>query len=102
MNVAGALTYADPQAAASGAQGLLSLHQQLRSYSFFMSLAGIQNPIQKLEAQPQGSDAQFVAALEASGVEWLLARLAEQLGSPGGTVPVSTTPATTSQPRAYP
>jgi len=89
MNFAGTLTYADPGAAQNAVLGIQQLQQTIRSYSFFMSLAGIGNPIQRLEAVPSGNDAQFVLALEGTAVEWLLNQLADRFGvTSQGVVPL--------------
>ncbi|MBM4362460.1 MAG: hypothetical protein FJ104_07245 [Deltaproteobacteria bacterium] len=94
LNVAATATYQDAAAADAGVRSLLTLYGQLRSYSFFLSLAGIDNPVQRLEAQPVGADARVVAALEGRAVEKLLVLAANHLGAPGPTVPAQSGPAT--------
>jgi hypothetical protein len=93
MNFAGTLVFKDAQAAQSAAANISQLQQTIQSYSFFMALAGIGNPIHSLQATPVGSDAQFVLSLESKGVEWLMNQLANQLGAPVQTISASTAPA---------
>jgi hypothetical protein len=81
MNFAGSLAYPDADTASQGAQALLQVNQMLRSYSFFMQLAGIGNPIENLQAQPNGNDTDFVVAIDSRAIEWVLNQLANQLGS---------------------
>lgn len=83
LNLAGSLTYPDPETANAGAQSLLQVNQLLRSYSFFMQLAGIGNPIQNLQAQPNGNDTDFVVAIDSRAIAWALNQIASQLGAPG-------------------
>jgi hypothetical protein len=92
MNFAGTLTYKDETSAQNAATSLLSLHRTLQTYSFFMSLAGMGNPIQNLSATASGKDAQFVLALEAKAVEWLLNQLADRLGVQQNAQPAATSP----------
>lgn len=95
LNFAGSLSYPDPSAAAAGAQSMLQVNQTLRSYSFFMQLAGIGNPIQNLQASPNGNDADFVVAVDSRAIEWLLNQLTLELGTsqaPGASTPVMLTP----------
>jgi len=95
LNLAGSLSYPDPDSAAAGAKALLQVNQTLRSYSFFMQLAGIGNPIQNLQAVPNGNDTDFVVAIEGRAVEWALNQVASELGSSqqsGSSAPVMLTP----------
>jgi hypothetical protein len=93
MNFAGTLVYKDAETAHAAAATISQLQQTIQSYSFFMQLAGIGNPIHSLQATPVGSDAQFVLSLESKGVEWLINQLANQLGVPVQTISASTAPA---------
>jgi len=71
------------------------VNQVLRSYSFFMQLAGIGNPIQNLQASPNGNDADFVVAIDSRAIEWILNQVAAELGasqSPGSAAAVTLTP----------
>jgi hypothetical protein len=95
LNFAGSLAYPDPDSAQQGAQSLLQVNQLLRSYSFLMQIAGIGNPIQNLQAQPNGNDTDFVVAVESRAVEWALNQVASQLGAsqqPGSSSPVMLSP----------
>lgn len=80
MNFAGTLTYPDAQAAQTASAAIQQLHRTISSYSFFMSLAGISNPIQRLEVQPSESDAKFVVVLEGRSIEWALNQVADRFG----------------------
>jgi hypothetical protein len=93
MNFVGTLTYADAESAQQASASILGLHQTLRSYSFFMSLAGIQNPIRELQAQPVGSDTQVAITLERQAIEWLINELANRLGVPPQTIQANVGPA---------
>lgn len=84
LNIAGSLGYPDADTAQAGAQSLLQVNQMLRSYSFFMQLAGIGNPIQNLQAAPNGNDTDFVVSIDSRAIEWVLNQLASQLGAPSG------------------
>jgi hypothetical protein len=91
MNFAGTLTYGDPQAAEAASAQLQQTNQTLRSYSFLMQIAGIGNPIQKLETVPSGNDTKFVVAVEEKALEWLLTQAADRMGVSGSTTPVPAT-----------
>lgn len=80
MNFAGTLTYPDPQTAQASCQSIQQTASTVRNYSFFLQLAGIGNPIQKLETVASGNDAQFVLGVDSRTVEWLLNQLGNQLG----------------------
>jgi hypothetical protein len=92
MNFAGSLTYPDPSTAGAAAAQIEQTNRTLQSYSFFMQLAGIGNPIQSLKTQPVGSDAEFVVAVQGRAVEWALNELANEVGASGQPVPASTGP----------
>jgi hypothetical protein len=89
INLAGSLSYPDPDSANAGAQALLQIRQTLQSYSFFMQLAGIGNPIQNLQAQPNGNDTDFVAGIDGRAVEWVLNQAAAELGAAQGSATAS-------------
>jgi hypothetical protein len=91
MNFAGTLTYPDPQAAQAASADLEQTNQKLRTYSFFLQLAGIGNPIQKLQTSPSGNDTQFVVAVEQRALEWALTELANQMGVAASTTPIPAT-----------
>lgn len=80
MNFAGTLTYPDAQAAQSACTAIQQVHRTISSYSFFMSLAGISNPIQRLEVQPSENDAKFVVVVEGRSIEWALNQVADRFG----------------------
>jgi hypothetical protein len=78
------MTYLDPQTAQTACQSIEQTSSTIRNYSFFLQLAGIGNPIQKLQTVANGNDAQFVLGLDSKTIEWLLNLLATQLGVQGG------------------
>ena len=82
MNFAGTLTYPDPDTAQAACQQIQQTGSTVKNYSFFLQLAGIGNPIQKLETVPNGNDTQFVLGVDSRTVDWLLNLLATQLGAP--------------------
>lgn len=92
MNFAGSLTYPDAAAASASAASLQSLQRMLGSYSFFMQLAGIGNPIQRLQAQPVGNEAQFVVAVDGRTVEWAINQLADKVGVSRQPIQATTSP----------
>jgi hypothetical protein len=87
MNFAGTLTYPDAQTAQTAAQQIEQMNATIKNYAFFLQLAGIGNPIQKLQTTTSGNDTQFVLGVESRTVEWLLNQLAARLGA---TQPAST------------
>jgi hypothetical protein len=91
MNFAGTLTYGDPQAAEAASVALDQTNQTLHSYSFLMQLAGVGNPIQKLQTVPSGNDTQFVVAVEEKAVDWVVSQIADRLGATGGATPIQAT-----------
>jgi hypothetical protein len=91
MNFAGTLTYPDPQAAQAASADLEQSNQKLQAYSFFLQLAGIGNPIQKLQTTVAGNDTQFVMAVEQRAVEWVVGQLANQIGMVGSSAPIPAT-----------
>jgi hypothetical protein len=88
MNFAGTMSYPDPQTALSASQSIDQMSSTIRNYSFFLQLAGIGNPIQKLQTVASGNDAQFVLGLDSKTIDWLLNQLANSLGAQ----PASTSP----------
>jgi hypothetical protein len=87
MNFVGSLTYPDAQTAQTAAASILNINQMVSSYGFLMSLAGIGNPIQKLDATAVGSDAQFALSLQANAVQWALGQLIDRLSATQTAVP---------------
>jgi hypothetical protein len=90
MNFVATLTYADAPTADRSAHAIRGAHRSLQSYSFFMSLAGIKNPIRDLQVQPVDKDMQVAAQIEPQGIEWLLNQAANYLGVPPQTIAAST------------
>jgi hypothetical protein len=80
MNFAGTFNYPDEAAAQAGTQQILQTNQTIQRYSFLMQLVGIGNPLQGLQAQPSGTDAQFAVGVDQKAIEWLLNQLANQAG----------------------
>jgi hypothetical protein len=72
MNLAGSFTYPTPEASAAAAASMNQTTQMIQSYSFFMQLAGIGNPLQSVQAQPNGKETQFVAAIDGKAIDWAL------------------------------
>lgn len=93
MNFSGTLTYADSDGAAEAAKSLTAINQTLRSYSFFMQLAGIGNPVHHLDVKSVGAAAEFVVAIQGSTIEWVLNQLANQLGATPKTIQATESPA---------
>ncbi len=82
MNVAGTLSYDTEASAQAGAASVVQFRETLKSYAFLMSLIGVTQPFQKLEAKPQGTSAQFVAELDAQALDTLIDKGAAYLGVP--------------------
>lgn len=80
MNLAGTLGYPDEAAAQAGTQQILNTNQTIQRYSFLMQLVGIGNPLQGLQAQATGSEAQFAVGVDQKAIEWLLNQLADRAG----------------------
>lgn len=76
MNLAGALTYPDAQAAASSEQQM----RQLNSAASWSWLAGISNPIRFFQSQVQGNDVQFAVQLDGPAFSALLDRIGGMFG----------------------
>lgn len=72
VNLAGALTYPNPQAATNGASMLRSLSQMAGIMNTF-SFLGFGAPVQKLESQAVENDVQFVATMDGQSFSRLLA-----------------------------
>jgi hypothetical protein len=75
LNLAGSLGYPSAEAAATGAQRVNQTRELLGNAGFFMSLLGIPQPLERLEAKPNGTEVDFVAS--ANGVT--LGRLITQI-----------------------
>jgi hypothetical protein len=72
LNLAGTLSYSSPEASQRGAANLVQLRQQLQSYGFLMALFGLSQPLKRLDAQPKGKEAEFVAEVDGRAVSQLL------------------------------
>ncbi len=81
LNLAGTLTYQDEQKAHEGATKLNQFRDFVRSMGFFTALLGLGNPIQKLEAVPEGKEAKFVASIDGVTVARLLDQFASSVAT---------------------
>ena len=79
LNLAGTLTYSDPEAATRGAQNLVMLRSTLERYAPFLALLGIAQPVRKLEAQPKESEVSFVLGVDGAAVAVLLEKAQDLL-----------------------
>jgi len=79
LNLAGTLTYADPDAARKGAQSLIDLRRKVESVAPFLALLGIGQPVRKLEAEPKENDVSFVAGVDGAAVAVLLDKAQDML-----------------------
>jgi hypothetical protein len=80
VNLAGTLSYPDDAAAQAGTQQILNTNQTIQRYSFLMQLVGIGNPLQGLQAQAVGPDAQFAVGVDQKAIEWILNQVADRAG----------------------
>jgi hypothetical protein len=62
LNLAGSLGYPTPEAAVVGAQRVNQTRDLLSQSGFLLTLFNIAQPIEKLEAKPNGTEADFVAS----------------------------------------
>jgi hypothetical protein len=72
LNLAGTLTYAEPEAATRGADKMLDLHGRLSSYAPLMALIGIPQPVKKLDARAEEDQVRFVLGVDGQAVAVLL------------------------------
>jgi len=72
LNLAGTLTYAEPDAARRGADNLQQLYGQLSTYGPLMALLGIPQPVRSLSAQADEKEVRFVAGVDGAAVAVLL------------------------------
>lgn len=89
LNFAGTLSYGDEAAAVAGADSVRRIRETLRGYSFLMAIFGIAQPVERLEAQPHGKDAQFVVGLNGQAVARLLDKAEQFLKTPGQPIPAT-------------
>lgn len=81
VNLAGTLVYPDEATAKVGAGKVEETKAMLASYTPFLSLLGIPQPVRKLEAEAVGKEGQFVAGIDAVAFSALLARLDDLIGA---------------------
>jgi hypothetical protein len=79
LNLAGTLTYVDPDSARRGADSLIGLRVKVESVAPFLALLGIGQPIRRLEAEAKDKDVSFVAAVDGAAVAVLLDKAQDML-----------------------
>lgn len=89
VNLAGTLVYPDETTAKTGAGKVSETRAMLDTYTPFLALLGIPQPVRKLEADAVGKEGHFVAGIDAVAFSALLARLDDLLGSLPKSQPVS-------------
>ena len=81
VNLAGTLVYPDETAAKTGAGKVAETRSMLDTYTPFLALLGIPQPVRKLEADAVGKEGHFVAGIDAVAFSALLSRLDDLLGA---------------------
>lgn len=81
VNLAGTLVYPDETAAKTGASKVAETRAMLDTYTPFLALIGIPQPVRKLEADAVGKEGHFVAGIDAVAFSALLSRLDDLLGA---------------------
>lgn len=81
VNLAGTLVYPDEAAAKTGAGKVAETRAMLDTYTPFLALLGIPQPIRKLEADAVGREGHFVAGVDAAAFSALLSRLDDLLSA---------------------
>jgi hypothetical protein len=81
VNLAGTLVYPDEAAARVGASKVGETRAMLDTYTPFLSLLGIPQPVRKLEADAVGKEGHFVAGIDAVAFSALLSRLDDLIGA---------------------
>lgn len=81
VNLAGTLVYPDETAAKTGAAKVAETRAMLDTYTPFLALIGIPQPVRKLEADAVGKEGHFVAGIDAVAFSALLSRLDDLLGA---------------------
>jgi hypothetical protein len=81
VNLAGTLVYPDETAAKTGAGKVSETRSMLDTYTPFLALLGIPQPVRKLEADAVGKEGHFVAGIDAMAFSALLTRLDDLLGA---------------------
>jgi len=72
LNLAGTLTYDEPEAATRGADNLKRLHDRLSTYGPLMALIGIPQPVRNLSAEAAEDEVRFVVGIDGAAVAVLL------------------------------
>lgn len=80
VNLAGSLSYEDPQAAASGNDQIRAASAQANALNYLFFL-GLSNPLRNLQTNIQGNDVQFVAQIDGPVFGNLMERAASQIRS---------------------
>ena len=81
VNLAGTLVYPDETAAKTGAAKVAETRAMLDTYTPFLALIGIPQPVRKLDADAVGKEGHFVAGIDAVAFSALLSRLDDLLGA---------------------
>jgi hypothetical protein len=81
VNLAGTLVYPDEAAAKTGAGKVGETRAMLDTYTPFLALLGIPQPVRKLEADAVGKEGHFVAGIDAVAFSALLSRLDDLIGA---------------------
>ena len=68
VNLAGSLGYETPERAQQAASEMLTSRDLLKSYDWLMGVMGVNQPIQRLEAQASEREVSFVAALDGAAL----------------------------------
>jgi len=81
VNLAGTLVYPDEASAKTGASKVAETRAMLDTYTPFLAILGIPQPVRKLEADAVGKEGHFVAGIDAVAFSALLSRLDDLLGA---------------------
>lgn len=81
VNLAGTLVYPDETAAKTGASKVAETRAMLDTYTPFLAILGIPQPVRKLEGDAVGKEGHFVAGIDAVAFSALLSRLDDLLGA---------------------
>lgn len=81
INLAGTLVYPDEEAAKVGASKVAETRAMLETYTPFLALLGIPQPVRKLEGDAVGREGHFVAGIDAVAISALLTRLDDLMGA---------------------
>ena len=81
VNLAGTLVYPDEDSAKTGAAKVAQTRAMLDTYTPFLAILGIPQPVRKLEADAVGKEGHFVAGIDAVAFSALLSRLDDLLGA---------------------